>query len=135
MPSSMAGKVTLRASVAPSEDVQKLIAAVCNMVEGASFSVDADRRQVTVTCASPEGLSQLHDQLRDRRVRDAAKRRLLAGIDGRRTTVMVNRQAAAARVLSLCDNEDESPLGPVYLTIESDELEEIIGWLTGYSSG
>ena len=43
--------------------------------------------------------------------------------DGRRVTVLLNRQAAAAGVVALCTSATESPLGPLVLEIECDNPE------------
>ncbi len=80
----------------------------------------------------PKALVHIRDQLRDRHVRTAARRQMLLSRSGRRTTLMLNRQAAAAGVVALCGSVDESPLGPLYLTIESDRVEATTEWLTAY---
>ena len=48
---------------------------------------------------------------------------------------MFNRQAAYAGVLALCGSEAESPLGPIYLRIDSQDLDDVIEWLTAYEPG
>ena len=87
-----------------------------------------------ITSDDPQCLVKVHDQLRDRRVRAAARRLLMTGREGSRTTVMLNRQAATAGIVVLCSSEAESPLGPMYLTIESRELDAVIDWLTAYEA-
>ena len=54
---------------------------------------------------------------------------------GRTTSVMLNRQAAAAGVVALCGTPEESPLGPIYLTIESEDVAKIVDWLAAYPEG
>ncbi len=80
-------------------------------------------------------LTRIRDQLRDRHVRSAARKQMLSNRSGRSTSLMLNRQAAAAGVLAICGSPGESPLGPIYLTIESDALDDLIDWLTAYSEG
>jgi len=77
-------------------------------------------------------LRKIHDQLRDRHVRAAANRLLLRMRDGRRVTVLLNRQAATTGVVALCTSATESPLGPLVLEIESDTPERVVDWLTAY---
>jgi predicted RNA binding protein with dsRBD fold (UPF0201 family) len=79
-----------------------------------------------------KALLRIRDQLRDRHVRSAARRRLLLGREGNSTSLMLNRQAAAAGVLAICGSPEESPLGPIYMTIESEKLDTVIDWLTSY---
>ncbi len=80
-------------------------------------------------------LAHLRDRLRDRHVRAAARRLLQNSIQGGRTELMLNRQAAVAGVIAVCGSPDESPLGPIYLRLESDDLPSAIDWLTAYDSG
>ena len=77
-------------------------------------------------------LHRLQEQLRDRRVRAAARRVLVRERKIETVTFMLNRQALTAGVLVVCGAPEESPLGPVYVTIESKELDKVIDWLTTY---
>ena len=90
---------------------------------------------ITISSKSRKSLEKMRDQLRDRRVRGAARRLLLARSEGGSATIMLNRQAAFAGVIALCDNEREAPLGPIYLRLESDDIEALIEWLTAYEAG
>ena len=83
----------------------------------------------------PKALLRIRDQLRDRHVRSAARRRLLLNREDDSTSLMLNRQAATAGVLVVCGSPEESPLGPIYLTIESKRLDDVIDWLTSYAEG
>lgn len=127
--------MSLEAKLSPSEDPQKVLEAMKSILGDVPHTVMEEGSLIRVESSAPESLDKLHDQLRDRHVRGAARRRFLTGRSGRRTTVMVNRQAAAAGVVALCDSEEESPLGPVFLTIQSRNLDELIQWLTDYEAG
>ncbi|HME18414.1 MAG TPA: hypothetical protein VKF15_01605 [Nitrososphaerales archaeon] len=128
-------RVALEATVSPSEDPGKVLESVKNVLGEVDHSVRETPRLIRVESSAPGNLDRVHDQLRDRQVRGAARRRLYVGTTGNSTTVMINRQAATAGVVALCDTEGESPLGPIYLTIESKNLEKWIVWLSDYPSG
>ena len=96
------------------------------------YSVDEGTTSIRLRSGSSSCLQRLHDQLRDRHVRDAARRLMLASLEGRVLPLKLNRQAAAAGVLALCSNAVESPLGPLNLEIESDAPEKLIDWLTAH---
>ena len=129
------GRVLLEAGVSPSEDPDKVVAAVRNVVGGAHGCQEEIGRKVKVTCGDVKSMVHLRDHLRDRHVRSVARKRLLAGKQGDRTTLMLNRQAASAGVLVVCGSPEESTLGPIFLTIESTELDRVIDWLTAYELG
>jgi len=126
-------KVTLEANVSPSEDPSKVVGALQNIVgalQGAMKNGDA-----VLTTKDIRAVSHIRDQLRDRHVRSAARRQLLFNSKGRTTFMMLNRQAAAAGVVAICGSAEESPLGPIYANVESDDLTAVIDWLTAYEEG
>lgn len=127
--------VTVEAPLALSEDPSKVKAAVANVLGECRYRVEEDSHRIAMISDDSASLAKLHDQLRDRHVRAAARRLLISRRDRNRVSVMFNRQAATAGVLSLCGSEWESPLGPIYLTIESEQLDDVIEWLTAYESG
>ena len=122
----------LRASVSPSEDPQKVLAAMLKVLGDCEFSVEEGESSIRLRSGSSRCLQKLHDQLRDRHVRDAARRLMLRLLEGNTLRLMLNRQAAAAGVLALCTTATESPLGPLKMEIESDEPQQLIDWLTAY---
>jgi predicted RNA binding protein with dsRBD fold (UPF0201 family) len=126
-------RITLEATVSPSEDPWKVAQAVANVVAVDSEQVRVDPHKVRLATEDPKALVWLRDQFRDRHIRTAARRQLLLKSDGRRTSLMLNRQAAAAGVIVICGSPQESPLGPIYLTVEASRAETAIDWLTAYS--
>jgi predicted RNA binding protein with dsRBD fold (UPF0201 family) len=128
----LADRVELRATVSPSEDPQKVLAAMRQVLGDCDYTVEEGETSVRLRSSSPRCLQKLHDQLRDRHVRDAARRLMLASLEGTVLPLKLNRQAAAAGVLALCSNAVESPLGPLNLQIESEAPERLIDWLTAH---
>jgi predicted RNA binding protein with dsRBD fold (UPF0201 family) len=96
------------------------------------YSVEEGSDSIRLRSASSRCLRRLHDQLRDRHVRDAARRLMLASLEGNVLPLKLNRQAAAAGVLALCSNAVESPLGPLNLEIETETPQLLIDWLTAH---
>jgi|TARA_Y100000815_G_scaffold61902_1_gene50225 predicted RNA binding protein with dsRBD fold (UPF0201 family) len=45
------------------------------------------------------------------------------------TWFYLNKQAAFANVIALCDEADESPLGPIKVVLHSKNIEDVIDWL------
>ena len=131
----LSGKVTLEASVSPSEDPAKVATAVGNIVGGGGASLDVNGLRVRLASGELSSLNRLRDQLRDRRIRAAVRRLMLKARRGNSMTLMLNRQAAFAGVVAVCSSPEESPLGPIYLYIDSGKIEAVIDWLTGYEPG
>lgn len=125
-------KITLEATISPSEDTTKVVGAFEKVLGQPTGKVSLDFRSARLMTDEAKALLRIRDQLRDRHVRSAARRRLLLGREGNSTSLMLNRQAAAAGVLAICGSPEESPLGPIYMTIESEKLDTVIDWLTSY---
>lgn len=128
-------RVKVEATVSASEDPLKVARAVANVLGAQADAVELAGDSARLHSNDPRALTRVRDKLRDRHVRSAAKRQFLLSKSARTASVMFNRQAAASGVLALCGSPEESPLGPIYLTIESDRLDDAIDWLTSYEEG
>jgi len=73
-----------------------------------------------------ENLNRLRELIRTQRIRDTARRQLLAGRRGDRTTVSLSKQAAFVGVVNFAAS---SPLGDITVEIESDDLEAAIDYV------
>ena len=77
-----------------------------------------------------EALEMLSDRIRQSRLLDTIRRRLLRSSIGNITALYFNRQAAAMGRLSLIDVDDNPPLGYITYQIVSDGLEYLINKFT-----
>jgi len=56
-----------------------------------AYTVDEGENSIRLSSNSPRCLQKLHDQLRDRHVRDAARRLMLRLLEGDLLSLMLNR--------------------------------------------
>jgi len=129
---NLAVTIFLHAAVSPSEDQAKVLSAALNVLGDCACDVVEGDGMVAIRSKELKCLQKIHDQLRDRHVRAAANRLILRMRDGRRVTMLLNRQAATAGVVALCTSATESPLGPLVVEVETDNPERLIDWLTVY---
>jgi predicted RNA binding protein with dsRBD fold (UPF0201 family) len=125
----------LEARIAPSESPTSVQQAIENVMGDSVHKIARNGDSIRAVSSDPNCLQKVHDQLRDRHVRAAARRLLLSNRSGDKVSVMLNRQAAFHGVIALCGSAEESPLGPIHLTIASRELDSVLDWLTAYPSG
>jgi predicted RNA binding protein with dsRBD fold (UPF0201 family) len=128
-------RVTLDATLAPSEDPDKVLKAMRMIIGENALLANQSRRLARLISEETNSLNTLRNQLRDRHIRAAARKLLLRELKGNSTSLFLNRQAATAGVIALCSSPDQSPLGPIYVTIDSRQMAAVIDWLTAYEPG
>ena len=128
--------IVVEAQAKYTESKDKVAAAVTNLF-GTDGELRIEEDRVMFLSTKRSSLQLLKDQFRDRHIRAAARRLLLSGSEGSNQAVLLlNKQAATARIAALCDDPRESPLGPIVLRVRSRNIGEVIDWLTkGYDSG
>jgi len=110
----------------PSEDPALVRRAVRNIFGEINDTI----RGNAVTFTSTVALQRIRDAISSRRSFAAYKRQLLLSMNQDTASFLLNKQAAAAGVAALCANDDESPLGPIQVTLRSRDITSIIEWLT-----
>lgn len=121
-------KWTVTTPLKLSEDPEKVAKAIKNAV-GAEVTIIEDLGRLIAKGDDAEGLKILYNKIRDKQIVNAARRRLLENTFENSTWLYLNKQAAYAETLNICDDESESPLGPIQVTIYSKNIESIIDWL------
>ncbi len=120
--------VKVEAVVNPSEHPQKVIDAITNVV-GRSAPEVSYRSRVIGRANGIESLAILYEQVRSRSAMGVLRRMLLDNRAGDRTWFLLNKQAATAGIAAVIEQEQESPLGPIRVTISCEELDSLINWL------
>lgn len=76
-----------------------------------------------------EVLNIIYNQVRDRSITSALSRLLLTNLYENSTWFYVNKQVATKGIIVLVEDESESPLGPIRIHLNSNNIERIIEWL------
>ncbi|MGB9622977.1 MAG: RNA-binding domain-containing protein [Candidatus Bathyarchaeia archaeon] len=123
--------VQISAKVHASESSSKVSKAIENVSGGVKPIKVEEDGFIIFSYDSEAALHNLFRKIRERRVIAVARRLLLKGVVGGTTTIMINKQVAFSGGIVLCEEEDESPLGPIYMKIESSNISKVIDWLAG----
>ena len=125
-------KIYVDAEVNPTEDSNKVQVAVQRVLGPIHLEKidEEDRTYLKGTAEGLEPLSAFHELLRKERIRDAARRVLLSGLDGNTITFYLNKQVAYAGHISFSQSEGESPLGPIQVEVQCDNPRKLVDWLT-----
>ncbi len=114
--------------VNPSEDTQKVIDAIANLFTRCSPEVSF-RSRVVGRAVGSDSLAILYEQVRSRSAMGVLRRMLLDNRVGDSTSFLLNKQAATSGIAAVIEEEQESPLGPIRVTISCEELDALIDWL------
>ena len=121
-------EVKVEAPVNPSEDPQKVIGAIESIIDRCSPEFRYGSR-VVGRGAGSEPLWLLYEQVRSRSAMGVLRRMLIDNRAGDSTWFWLNKQAATAGIAAVIDQEQESALGPIRVTISCEELDTLIDWL------
>lgn len=110
----MAGvSVQVECPVYPSEDAAKVGLALRNMFPELAFSGSGTLRAASdMSC-----LEELRGKVRRRGMQASVARQMRRNERGGRTWFYLNKQAAFVDTAAVCENADESPLGPIRVSL------------------
>ncbi len=126
-PFNMPLKITVEAPVNPSEDANKVKIAVQNIVK--FIEPDFSQNKIIASTNDEKSLYLIYEQIRDKQILAVARRLLLKNMVYDSTYLLLNKQAAFVGILNICEDENESPLGPIKIIIQSPYINEFIDWL------
>ncbi len=120
-------KVSAFCTINASEDINKVRTAVSNVLIDTDEKITGD--SLVANSNNYESLTKVYETMRTRRSKSAYRRHLMRNMMKDSTWFYLNKQAAFANVITLCDEADESPLGPIKVVLHSKNIEAVIDWL------
>jgi len=120
-------KVSAFCTINTSEDINKVRTAVSNILTDVDEKITGD--SLVANSNNYESLIKIYGTMRSRRSKSAYRRHLMRNMAKDSTWFYLNKQAAFANVIALCDEADESPLGPIKVVLHSKNIEDVIDWL------
>lgn len=113
----------------PSESVSKVIEAI-NLVMGMKIDLEYTNNFLLGTTNKKEVLINTYDQIRNRSVTSVFNRLLISNLNQNTTWFYINKQAATEGVIVLVDKFLESPLGPIKISLTSENILQVIELLS-----
>jgi predicted RNA binding protein with dsRBD fold (UPF0201 family) len=121
--------IFVKSDILPTEDESKVERAVRNIFPLIEIHVEENNgRKIKGYGKGLKLLSELRNLLKRNRIRAAARSIMLKSISASSMTIALNKQAAYAGHVSFTTDPNESPLGPIFLTIQSSNLQVVIDW-------
>ena len=122
----MTSKISINffCEVNPSEDVEKIKTTIFNLFPDVKTKIEND--QLSGNFEGIEQLTTVLQLVQHRNIKKTFLRILKSNISDNTTWFYLNKQAAFVNVVALCDEANESALGPIKIILESNDIEKTI---------
>ena len=125
-------KIEMVCPVNLSEDPDKVIQAISNIfphstIKNKNFSIKAQSNEL-------RSLEKIYESIVSTQSQKSYTRNLENNLDGNSTWFFLNKQAAFVDQVAICDEAEESPLGPIKVILNSSNIYGIIDWISYQNS-
>ena len=120
-------KISAYCTINTSEDINKVRTSLSNILTDMDEKITGD--SLVANSSNYESLTRIYETMRSRKSKSAYRRLLMRNMTNNSTWFYLNKQAAFANVIALCDEAGESPLGPIKVVLHSKNIEDVIDWL------
>ena len=121
-------KIQVSCQINPSEDPSKVETAILNIFPDLEISI-SDKLLIGKSNGM-NTLSNISESIRSKNTKNIYQRILKKNSNENSTWFYLNKQAAFVNTVSLCNESNESPLGPIKVVLEGNDIENIIQSLT-----
>ena len=121
-------KVQVSCQINPSEDPLKVETAILNIFPDLEISISDEL--LIVKSNDMDTLSNISESIHSKNTKNIYQRILKKNSNENSTWFYLNKQAAFVNTVSLCNESNESPLGPIKVVLEGNDIENIIQSLT-----
>jgi predicted RNA binding protein with dsRBD fold (UPF0201 family) len=120
-------KIEMFCSVNPSENPDKIKKAISNIfpnstIKSKKFSINALSKDLS-------SLEKIYETIHSKNSQKTYKRNLEKNLENDTTWFYLNKQAAFVEKIAICEEANESPLGPIKVILISSNIDRIIDWM------
>ena len=120
-------RIDVYCTINPSEDPKKIKQAVSNIL--VDVDIEINKESLKATSTNLESLQKIYETIHSHQTQNTYRRQLNQNMANGSTWFYLNKQAAFANSVALCSEPEESPLGPIKIILNSNNIEKIIDWL------
>ena len=120
-------KIKMFSNVNPSEDEEKVRISILNIFPYSKFTSNKSSLKAESTDIS--SLEKIYKTIHSKQSQKAYKRNLENNLDSNSTWFYLNKQAAFVNKIVICDELDESPLGPIKVVLTSKQIDRLVEWM------
>ena len=120
-------KIEMSCPVYPSEDPSKVEKAIANIfpysiIKYENFTMLAQSKEL-------RSFEKIYETIHTNQSQKTYSRNLENNLENDTTWFFLNKQAAFVEKVAICDEPEESPLGPIKVTLTSSNIDRIIDWI------
>tara|TARA_B100001750_G_C15436513_1_gene561228 strand:- start:220 stop:639 length:420 start_codon:yes stop_codon:yes gene_type:complete len=119
--------VRVETYISLSEDYNKVLLSLNNITCDCKFTLN--NNIISSENSNLNSLLKIFNQIRDKQTFFILRRLLNKNKYKNQTWFLLNKQAAFMNKIVLCDDELDSPLGPIKIILESDDIDHLINSL------
>lgn len=119
-------KVTARAKVSPTEELDKVIKAISNVLDYDELEIGDGYVDVT---GDEDSLLKFREALKNRKIRDTAQKIFFKGVDDHKIKFSLSKQTALVHIPNFVE-PGMSALGEIDIEIETEDVDRFIEWMT-----
>ncbi|MFB5602098.1 MAG: hypothetical protein HPQ69_07530 [Marine Group I thaumarchaeote] len=120
-------KIEMFCIINPSESIDKVEQTISNIfpysiINNDNFSINAISKEL-------RSFEKIYQFIHNNKLQKNFLRSLEDNLKNDTTWFYLNKQAAFVEQIALCEEFDESPLGPIKVTLTSSNIDRIIDWI------
>jgi hypothetical protein len=124
---SLSCKIEMFCTVNPSESIEKIEKAISNIfpysiINNNNLSINAQSKEL-------RSFEKIYQFIHNNKLQKIYLRSLEDHLQNDTTWFYLNKQAAFVEQIAICEESDESPLGPIKVSIISSNIDAIIDWI------
>jgi len=120
-------KIEIFSSINSSEDPKKIETSILNIFPNAK--IKTDNSSIISNSKDLYLLEKIYDVIHSNQSQKIYQRQLEKNLENDSTWFYLNKQAAFVGSVALCEEAEESPLGPIKVILTSSNIDGIIDWL------
>ena len=120
-------KIEMLSQINPSEDPSKIKKAIANIFP---YSIiKKENYEIIAKSKELRSFEKIYETIHTNHSQKTYSRSLENNLKDDTTWFLLNKQAAFVEKIVICDEAEESPLGPIFVTLTSSNIDEIIDWI------
>jgi len=121
-------QIEILCSINPSEDPEKVNLAISNLFS--NFEAKTENFSFRGKSNSLKTLEKIQEYIHSMKAQRIYKKIIEKNLTRNSTWFYLNKQAAFVNKFAICEESDESPLGPIKVILTSPNIDRVIAWLT-----